>query len=82
MSTFRVYHIVDGDTFDVSPNWQTRGRTGNRVRIANYDAPEKDGLGYLWAKQKLSNLLLNRRVYLSEKAIDQYGRLVADVVLA
>lgn len=39
-STHRVVRIIDGDTFDVEPEWVWNGIQGNRIRIANYDAPE------------------------------------------
>ena len=44
MSNFRVVAVVDGDTFDVFPQWQWNGQTGSRIRPAGYDAPELTGL--------------------------------------
>lgn len=40
MPEFRVTSIIDGDTFEVSPEWKWNGETGTRVRPAGYDAPE------------------------------------------
>ena len=36
-----VTEVIDGDTFKVSPSWNTRGNTGDRVRIADVDARTK-----------------------------------------
>lgn len=40
MPTFRVTSIIDGDTFEVSPEWKWNDETGTRVRPAGYDVPE------------------------------------------
>lgn len=40
MSEFTVVNVVDGDTFDVSPNWKWSGETGSRVRPTGFDAVE------------------------------------------
>lgn len=37
---FRVTKIIDGDTFEVSPNWEWDGKSGNVVRPTGFDAPE------------------------------------------
>ncbi|POD89103.1 thermonuclease family protein [Pectobacterium odoriferum] len=39
MPLFRATSIIDGDTFEVSPEWKWNGETGTRVRAAGYDAP-------------------------------------------
>jgi len=64
-------HIVDGDTFDID--------TGQRIRLADVDTPEKNEAGYFEAYQFLSNLIYNKKVYLDIDDIyvyDKYGRLV------
>lgn len=79
MSSFTVTAIVDGDTFDVSPNWQWGGQTGSRVRPAGYDATELNIFGGQSAKDKLSNLILGQQVELREAHTIDRGRLVCDV---
>jgi hypothetical protein len=37
MPEFRVVSVLDGDTFDVSPQWQWNSQTGARVR---HDQPK------------------------------------------
>ena len=49
-------YIVDGDTFDIA--------TGERIRLADIDTPERDELGYYEATEALSHLIFNKRVYL------------------
>ena len=55
-NTSSVTNIVDGDTFDIA--------TGDRIRLADIDAPEPDEEGGPEAKQYLSNLILGKTVYL------------------
>ena len=79
MATFKVKQVIDGDTFDVEPNWEWSGKTGTRVRPTRFNAPEINTLGGQSAKRKLSNLILGKQVELREaKTIDR-GRLVCDV---
>ena len=45
----------------------------------SYDAPEEGQTGYEFAKQKLTNLILNKIVEINNlQTIDSHGRLVAD----
>ena len=78
---FRVTSVIDGDTFDVQPGWRTDGRSGHRVRIASFDAPELHARGGQAARSRLETLIGGKSVELYTKAIDRYGRLVADVRL-
>ena len=69
MTTFRVIQIIDGDTIKVTPNFQwttPNGQiiTNDTLRILGYILPHKQTYGYAYAKQKLSNLLLNKNVVL------------------
>lgn len=79
MQSFLVTAIVDGDTFDVSPQWQWNGQTADRVRAAGYDAPELHEPGGQAAKAKLERLILGRSVELRAAYRVDRGRLVADV---
>lgn len=79
MSEFTVINIIDGDTFDVSPQWQWHGESGMRVRPTGYDAPELHANGSQVAKDKLSRLTLRQIVSLGNAYRIDRGRLVCDV---
>ena len=79
MSEFTVVKVVDGDTFDVSPNWKWSGETGSRVRPTGFDAAEIGSRGGQSAKEKLVRLVLNKRVDLRKAYRVDRGRLVCDV---
>lgn len=36
----KVTRIIDGDTFEVSPNWEFEGKIGSIVRLRGYNVPE------------------------------------------
>ncbi|MFW6129894.1 MAG: thermonuclease family protein [Atribacterota bacterium] len=79
--SFKVTNVVDGDTFDVTPEWKWNGKTGNRIRIKNFQAPEIDEPGGEAAKRKLENLILEEKVELKDPVSIDRGRLVCDVYL-
>jgi len=79
MSVFTVTAIIDGDTFEVSPQWKWNGETGTRVRPTGYDAPEMGTYGGQAAKDKLSRLILREEVDLRAAYKVDRGRLVCDV---
>ena len=79
MSTFSVIAVIDGDTFDVSPNWQWKGQSGNRVRPTFLNAPELNEPGGQAAKQQLERLILNKTVEIGNAYRIDRGRLVCDV---
>lgn len=79
MASFKVISIIDGDTFDVTPNWKWQGHTGARVRPTGYNAPELNGYGGQAAKNKLSSLILGQDVELGTAHRVDRGRLVCDV---
>lgn len=79
MSTFTVTAIIDGDTFDVTPQWQWNGQTGSRVRPAGYDAPELHTYGGQAAKDKLSRLIYGQQVDLRNAHRVDRGQLVCEV---
>ena len=76
---FKVTQIVDGDTFEVSPNWKWNGKEGNIVRPTGYDTPERGQPGYQEAKDKLARLILRREVELRNPIKLTYDRLLCDV---
>ena len=63
METFTVTAVIDGNTFEVSPPWEWKDETGERVIATGYDAP-KSGKGAMAAEQKLSILIQNKKVEL------------------
>jgi endonuclease YncB( thermonuclease family) len=79
MSTFRVATVVDGDTFEVSPQWRWNGQTGSRVRPTGYNAPELHTVGGQTARDKLSRLVLGKQVELRTAHRIGRGRLVCEV---
>jgi endonuclease YncB( thermonuclease family) len=79
MAEFKVVRVVDGDTFDVSPEWRWSGQTGDRVRAAGYDTPELGTALGLSAKSKLEKLLLGKIVELGNAYRIDRGRLVCEV---
>lgn len=80
MAKFTVIGIVDGDTFDVSPQWLWNDQTGSRIRPAGYDAPELNTLAGQIAKGKLSRLIAGKLVELGSAYRIDRGRLVCDVL--
>ncbi len=79
MPAFTVTSVIDGDTFDVSPDWKWNGQTGGRVRPAGYDAPELHEYGGQSAKDKLSRLIVGEQVELRNAHKIDRGRLVCEV---
>ena len=80
MAEFKVVRIVDGDTFDVNPDWEWNGETGSRVRPAGYDAAEIGSREGQSAKDKLQLLILNQNVELGDAYRVDRGRLVCEVI--
>jgi len=79
MTEFFVTEVVDGDTFKVSSNWEWNGRSGDTVRPAGYNTPEQGAPGYEEAKEKLTELILNKTVDIKNYQTIDRDRLVADV---
>ncbi len=76
-----VVRVIDGDSFEVSPEWQWNGYSGNQVRIADFYAPELDKPGGQEAKDKLAKLIDRQSVTLKNANTLSFGRLVCDVFL-
>ena len=68
--TYRVVRVVDGDTVTLG--------NGDTVRLGGIDAPEVGECGYKRARNKLSDLVLGKKVSLgaTDEDHDQYGRLL------
>ena len=79
MPAFTVTSIIDGDTFEVSPQWKWNSETGTRVRPTGYNAPELHSNGGQSAKSELSNLINGKQIELRTAYKIDRGRLVCDV---
>jgi endonuclease YncB( thermonuclease family) len=72
--TAMVSSVIDGDTFDTA--------VGDRIRLADIDAPELGESGYYAARDSLILLVNNKQVHLDIDDVsrtDSYGRLVCVV---
>jgi len=71
-----VTEVVDGDTFHTS--------VGEKVRLADIDAPEIDEVGYSEATDYLASLVDAKTVYMDvddKYTTDEFGRLICVVYL-
>lgn len=67
-----VTHVTDGDTVWV----QRRGQAPFRLRLDGLDAPERCQPGGAAAREVLAARLLHRRVQVTTRAHDDYGRAI------
>src|SRR6056297_212001 len=67
----KVKEVIDGDTF--------KTEKGNSVRILNIDAAERGERCYLEAKNRLEELILDKKVVLKNTGIDKYCRYLGEV---
>ena len=74
-----VTEVIDGDTFVISPGWKWNDESGDRVRPAGYDAPERNTLAGAAAKKNLEDLILRKEVEIREAHRIDRGRLVCEV---
>ncbi len=72
---FQVTNVVDGDTLDLI--------TSERVRLSGINTPEKGECYYKEAKEKLKELILNKKVYIEKDKTNKgkYGRLLRYVYI-
>ena len=69
--------VVDGDTL-----WLTRDNAKSiKVRLAGIDAPEKEQEYGLASTKSLRELIFRKKVKVTTRAVDDYGRLVAQLDL-
>ena len=73
----RVARIIDGDTIEVV----TAGKVLLKVRLEGIDAPEEDQSFGDVAKQRLSEMVLDKEVVLESTGKDGYGRTLANVLV-
>lgn len=82
-----VTNVVDGDTFDMRVRRVNEFRRSKysvynfseRIRIADFDAPELGTLAGAIAKTNLEKAVLHKNVCCNVEARDTYGRVVATV---
>lgn len=70
-----VKAVPDGDTIRVA---RKIGHT-NIIRLANFNAPEKYQYGGKKATATLNKMIGGKTVTVCPKAVDSYGRIVADI---
>jgi endonuclease YncB( thermonuclease family) len=68
-----VVYVADGDTFSLAD--------GRRVRLLSVDAPEMGRCMSEEAKTRLSQLVLGKHVRLKDVTNDDYGRILASVLV-
>ena len=71
MKTGVVDTVIDGDTFTFE--------TGETIRLANVNAPEKGTPNAAKVREELNNLIGGKTIAYEVKARDVYGRFVAEV---
>ncbi len=73
-TSYTVTRIIDGDTFETKEK--------QIVRIDGIQAPEKGLCGFKEATQTLTDIVLNKKVYIKTVYLDAYRRMVARVYLS
>jgi micrococcal nuclease len=68
----KVIVVIDGDTVLILHGGHTE-----KVRLADMDAPEKEQDFGIESKQSLADMVLRKRVRVTARAVDKYGRTVA-----
>jgi len=70
----RVIAVMDGDTVMVL-------RDGHKIkiRLANIDAPESAQEFGKESRQSLLNQVLKKQVHINSRAVDTYGRMIAEI---
>lgn len=72
--SFPVLEVIDGDTFKIKENNETR-----RVKLMGVNTPEIGKCLSSEAKDKLTELVLGKEVVLKDQFSDPYGRIMANV---
>jgi len=80
MSEHTVVSVLNGDSFEVSPDWSRRGMTGSLVRPIGLVAADLGTEEGDLAKERLTNLILNQKVELKETIDFRKGRLICNVL--
>ena len=70
----KVIAVMDGDTVLV-----LRGAQKIKIRLANIDAPEKGQNFGMESRQTLFDRVSRKQVFVNSRAVDSYGRTVAEI---
>ncbi len=70
----KVVAVLDGDTVLIK-----RAKGLAKVRLAGIDAPEKAQTFGETAKRSLATMVMGRQIKIVSVAVDQYGRIVANI---
>lgn len=74
LQSYKVLEVIDGDTFKIQ-----NGPEERRVRLMGINTPEVGKCGSNEATKKLTELVLNKNVTLTDQFNDPYGRIMANV---
>jgi endonuclease YncB( thermonuclease family) len=69
----RVVEVLDGDT--------VRIKSGDRIRLEGFDAPEKEVCGFEEAKKELEEWILDEVITIRKERKDYWGRRLGKVYL-
>lgn len=72
----KVIAVMDGDTVLV-----LRDGKKIKIRLANIDAPESDQAFGKESRQALADRVLKKQVHVNSRAVDSYGRMIAEISL-
>lgn len=70
----KVIVVMDGDTVMV-----LRDGKKIRIRLSNIDAPESDQAYGKESRQALADRVLKKQVHVNSRAVDSYGRMIAEL---
>ena len=73
MPMAKVKRVIDGDTIEI--------KSGTRIRIADYNAPELGEYGGKAAKTLLTKLVKGKQIGISSELAKSYGRGVRRVTV-
>ena len=75
-----VTNVVDGDTVDVNVDLGFKVYSKQRIRLAGIDTPERGQPGYQEAKDRVTELVLNKQVFLTTFKASKFGYYLGIVV--
>ena len=68
-----ITNVVDGDTVDVNVDLGFKVYSKQRIRLAGIDTPERGQPGYQEAKDRVTELVLNKEVCLQTFKASKFG---------
>ena len=76
---FTVTHVLDSNTFEVSPPWKWEDGGGIRVKAAGYNPPGEGEVGFMKTVDRLAKLITGKKVELKNFREVDYDCLVCGV---